>query len=229
MTTISDIATHAALYKPAKSKAAAWKALQSVIVGDGTFEQLATLYRYFEPKATSAQLAENDFAWCATAAMGTNGRPQMANAYCDGRGVLIGVNGLSIHVGSFDGIKGYYDAQGQFIEKATDKWTFPKWRELIPAETERLTWYAILSQVITIQSLVGGGGPREAYQLADGTFVYRAQWNAAVAGRDTALYCVPAPDTGGAGDTICKILLPDLGEGRFALVVGLDPAKVRVV
>lgn len=229
MTTISDIATYAALNKPSKSKVAAWKALQSVIVlaGDGPLEPLATLYLYFQPKATPAQLAENDFAWCASAAQDTNGRPQMANAYCDGQGRLIGLSGMSIHMGSFDGEAGYHDAQGELIRNATDKWQFPKWRELIPAETYRLTWYTIMSPVLTI--MVDRAGPREAYQLEDGTFVYRDLWNAAVAGRDTALYCAPAPDTDASGGDIRKVLLPDLGGGRSALVVGIDPAKVQVV
>ena len=219
MTTVSDIATYAAIHKPAKNKAAAWSALQSVIVGDGTFEQLATLYRYFEPKATPAQLADDDFAWCAAAVEKGGHRDYLENVYCDGKGKLVATDGQRIHVATFDGAEGYYTPRGQLMEGATDEWTFPDWARAIPDETERLLWYRCLSEVFAIK----GAKALEAYELADGTLVDRSLWDAAVAGRETAAYCLVPKDG------FNQILLPDLGEGRSATVMSLNPKKVSKI
>lgn len=221
MTTLSDVATYAALYKPAKSKAAAWAALQSVMAGDGTVEQFATLYRYFEPKATSAQLATDDFAWCAAAVETTGKRAYLENIYCDGHGHLVATDGRRLHVATFNGKMGYYTPHGQLMEGATNKWTFPEWTRLIPAETERLHWYACLSEIFAVKD--EDGKLREAYELADGTLVDRSQWDVAIAGRDMVAYCTLL------GGKSTPVLLPDLGGGRRALVVPLDPNKVRKV
>lgn len=221
MTTISDIATYAAIHKPAKNKAAAWSALQSVIIGDGTFEQLATLYRYFEPKATSAQLADDDFAWCAAAVSKDDTRLYIQNIYCDGEGNLIATDGQRIHVATFGGAEGYYTPRGQLLKGATGKWTFPDWRRAIPDpdETERLLWYRCLSEVFAIK----GATALEAYELADGTLVDRSLWDAAVAGRETTAYCL-VPN-----GNFTQILLPDLGSGRSATVMSLNLRKVQKV
>lgn len=219
-TTISDIATYAAIHKPAKSKAAAWEALRAVIVGDGTHEQLATLYRYFEPKATPAKLATDDFAWCAAAVEKGGHRDYLENIYCDGQGNLIATDGYRIHVATFDGAEGYYTPHGQLMVAATDKWTFANWERAMPDETERFLWYRCLSEVFTVS---GGDKPLEAYELADGMLVDRSRWDAATAGRETAVYCVTSK---GSWDSI---LLPDLGEGRMATIMSLDLNKVRKI
>lgn len=218
MATISEIATYAAIYKPKKNKAAAWSALKSVIAGDGTHEQLATLYRYFEPKATPAQLADNDFAWCASAVEKGGTRDHIENVYCDGKGNLVATDGYRIHVATFDGAKGYYTPRGQLMEGTTDKWTFPDWNRAMPDETERLLWYRCLSEVFATNN-----DGREAYGLADGTLVDRSLWDAAVAGQETAVYCVTSKGSWN------QILLPDLGAGRSATVMSLDLNKVRKI
>lgn len=217
MTTISEISTYAAAHKPKKSKAAAWTALQAVIVGDVTPANLATLYRYFEPKATSAQLADNDFAWCSAAVEKGGHREYIENMYCDGQGNLIATDGNRMHVATFDGVEGYYTPQGHLMEGATDNWTFPNWERVMPDETERLLWYRCLSEVFATDEGC------EAYELPDGTLVNRAFWDAAVTGRETVEYCVTGKDR------YSQLLFPDLGEGRTATLMSLNPDKVRKI
>ena len=171
----------------------------------------------------------NDFDWVylATPDDDDMAPEQFGYPYCDGKGVLVAISGVRIHIlDDFHKNEGYYssDGQGNFylLGDVLNSWKFPKWKEGCPRGGEKKIWKRNQAEIVAlrgkgISTIRNPHTLSEAYRLAPDLFVNKRYWDEAVQACDEVIW---EQDKKHARDGIhAHIWLPDIQKNRSAIIM----------
>ena len=98
-------------------------------------QELASAYKHFMPKP--GKNPTTILEWVAKALGNEEARPYLHHIYSDGNGTVVATDGQRLHLAPLDLPYGYYDHQGNRIEKTSGEDQFPDFWRVIPEAKEQ--------------------------------------------------------------------------------------------